>query len=707
MIEGVGITLAEPTATGYRLKTRGLDLCRSHTVSIRGVGRHRIDPDGVLDRFVSSKPLGCRMESGQIVFRLFAPRASRVTLVLFKKYDTSRGRNLNMIRGTDGVWEHRIPKDSPETAYGYRIDGPHDDTELFDSSAMIADPYSPAVATQNDYRHEARSLILYSSYEWEGDKPVNRRPEDLIIYEMHVRDMTVHPSSGVTDSLRGTYLGLTEDGRSGGLAHLKALGVNAVELLPVQEFANIEVDYRKPGLPVFNDWNPYERNHWGYMTSYFFAPESYYATGASLDADGWCGGDGRAVGEFKDMVKALHRAGLSVILDVVYNHVSQYDRNPFKLIDKKYYFRLDQDQRFLTTSGCGNDFKTERPMARRVIVESLLHWMREYHVDGFRFDLAAMIDETTLDEISLRTREENPNVILIAEPWGGGQYDLRRFSKRSWGAWNDWFRNGVKGANPQNALGFIFGVRGGPGPDAVRMFIRGTTLEDGGPFLSACHSVNYLESHDDYTFGDFVRIGTGKVDESAAIKNPVSHFRLTKKEAAIHKLGALFLLTSQGMVMLHEGQEFARSKVIAKTASPDPNVGKIDHNSYNKDNETNWIDYSQANVNRDLVDYYRGLIALRNRFPAFRRAPRDRISFLETKNESGVGYVVDEGPSAGEELAVFMNANPSKKAVFKLPPGDWSLLADADKAGILPIRKGIKNSVSVPPTSGMVLMRAK
>jgi pullulanase/glycogen debranching enzyme len=237
-----------------------------------------------------------------------------------------------------------------------------------------------------------------------------------------VRDLTAHASSEVEK--KGTYLGLIEKGKTGGLDYLKSLGINAIELLPIHKFGTIEIPYRdssvlSEGYPI-NTWNPYARNHWGYMTSYFFTPETYYATDGTLDPNKMNGTDGRAVREFKDMVKALHKENIAVILDVVYNHVSQYDYNCFKYLDKFYYFRTDSAGNFLSLSGCGNDFKTERPMARRLIIESIKYWMTEYHIDGFRFDLAAMIDFETAKAIYQEAKKINPNVILIAEAWGGG-----------------------------------------------------------------------------------------------------------------------------------------------------------------------------------------------------------------------------------------------------------------------------------------------
>ncbi|MDZ7265033.1 MAG: alpha-amylase family glycosyl hydrolase, partial [candidate division KSB1 bacterium] len=538
----------------------------------------------------------------------------------------------------------------------------------------------------------------------EGDTWMNTPIQDLIIYEMHVRDMTIHPSAGVEHA--GTYRGLCETGRIGGLDYLLDLGINAVELLPCQEFANIEPPYNDSSAAKINSWNPYARNHWGYMTSYFFAPESYYATDGNLAPGGYCGIQGRQVTEFKDMVKALHRKGIAVIMDVVYNHVSDYDLNPFKYIDKKYYFRLDSVGRFLSYSGCGNDFMTERPMVRRLILESVKFWMTEYHVDGFRFDLAYLMDEETCRQILAEAKQINPNAYIIAEPWGGG-YGPDYFSRLGWSAWNDKIRNGVKGQNPFDNLGFIFGKwERDNKPGTIHRYVSGTLVPDGGLFLKSEHAVNYLESHDDHTFGDFVRIGLNKVLPNQRIADVAAHVRLTEPELRINKLGALILLVSQGVTMIHAGQEFARSKVIAPTAAEDAHVGQIDHNSYNKDNETNWINYAHRDLNRDLYDYYRDLIALRQAHPALRHSPREAIHFLQHRNPFALGFWIDRAPTGDtHDLLVLINADPQHAVRFQLPAGSWSLIADGQHAGNTIIKANISGRMQIAPTTGMVLIR--
>ena len=687
------------------LETSELSIDRDYWVRTKEYGALPVDLGVLLDKLVSDKPLGCTVEAGRTWFRVFAPRARRVSLVLFERPDQASGREFEMRRAKDGVWEYDLAGTHWGKSYGYKVAGPEDPTEIFAPQQVLADPYARAVCTRNTYRHEARTLILEPEpYDWQGDTFVSHAHEDLIIYEAHVRDLTVHPSAGARAP--GTYRGLAEKAGPGGLSHLLELGVNAVELLPCQDFAAIEIPFGVETNGVTNTWNPYARNHWGYMTSYFFAPEAYYAGGGHLRPGEVIGVSGEQVRAFKDLVKALHREGLAVILDVVYNHVSEYDWNPFKYIDKKYYFRLDPQQEFLTLSGCGNDFKTERPMARRMILDSLTYWMREYHIDGFRFDLATMLDWETVERITEETRKLNPHVILIAEPWGGGKYDLAGFSERGWAAWNDLFRNGVKGQNPVDGLSWTFGTYwNGNHRGTLESYVRGSTRAFGGPFKQPNHSVNYLESHDDYTLGDFIRIGTGRVKPGQKIRDVAANAKLTRKELRLHKLAAAFLLTSQGIVMIAQGQDFARSKVIAPTNAPDPHVGELDHNSYNKDNETNWLNFEHKELNRELFDYYRGLIALRKAHPAFRRTPGEAIRFLDTATEFALGYHLPQGPSGDRhDFVVLLNAHPDAAASFSLPEGRWRTVVDAKRAGTEPFGQARHGAFVVPPRSAFVLM---
>lgn len=688
------------------LKTSDLDYRKNYYVSIKKYGKLPVDLGVLLDDLESEKPLGCIVENGQTLFRVFAPRATSVTLALFEIHADSTGMEFNMQRDADGVWELALDGTHWGKYYGYKVAGHNDATEHFDPNTVIADPYSKAVCTKNSYRHEAKSIILKTDgYDWEGDTPLSLKWEDLIIYEAHVRDMTAHPSSGAKE--RGTYRGFIEAGARGGVNHILELGANAVELLPIQEFGNIEIPYQKNVNGVVNTWNPYARNHWGYMTSYFFAPESYYASDGNLRPGDYCGVRGQQVNEFKDLVKALHKKGIAVILDVVYNHVSEYDLNPLKYIDKKYYFRLDPRMDFVALSGCGNDFKTERPMARRLIIDSIKYWLQEYHIDGFRFDLATLIDWETVEAITEAAKELHPNVILIAEPWGGGKYDLGGFSQRGWGAWNDLIRNGVKGQNPHNAPGWIFGsFCCGNNPKTLAAYVRGSTREYGGPFVHPAHSVNYLESHDDHTLGDFIRIASREVNPEKPIEDVDANARLSPLQLKLHKLAAVFLFTSQGPIMISEGQEFGRSKVIAPTDAPDAHVGFIDHNSYNKDNETNWINFDHKAMNRELVDYYRGLIDLRKSHRALRWTPGEKIHFLKSGSPFALAFHLPKD-AAGDEWSflVLMNSNPEQAVSFQLPEGFWRKVVDEQRAGKEPFGEVMQGKITLRPVTGVVLVQ--
>lgn len=678
-----------------------------------------------LDSFYSDKPMGCTVEDGRTTFRLFAPRATEVRLVLYEHHNSRTGEEFVMTCDEQGVWEYTLQGELYGKFYGYRISGPKGKGEMFNPDIVIADPYSKAVATRNNFlRYPARTLIADLRYDWEGDTWVI--PADhtsLVIYEAHVRDLTAHPSSGV--SARGTFAGLVEPNRRGGLGHLKALGINALELLPIQSFGTIELPYRdssvtKLGYPV-NTWNPYSRNHWGYMTSYFFAPEAYYSRGCSVIPEAYNGMDANPVRELKDMIKALHKEGIAVILDVVFNHVSQYDYNPFKYIDKFYYFRLDADGNFLSASGCGNDFKTERPMARKMIVDCIKYWMTEYHIDGFRFDLAAMIDEETRQQIAQEARKINPNVLLIAEPWGGGKYEPHRFSDIGWAAWNDQIRNGFKGQNPDNGLGFIFGkFQGHNTPQTLRNYVVGTLREFGGLFHTSAHSVNYLESHDDHTLGDFIRLGLHEVGHETRITDRDAHAKLSARALALNKFAALLLFTAQGITMIHEGQEYARSKVIAPTDAPDPNVGKLDHNSYEKDNETNYLNYDHLALNQELVRYYQGLIALRKAYPIFHSAPHTAVEFFELPDPLVLAFRLRHrtyaeamqqrsepyrsyAQRARNDFIVVCNAHPNRIVEFIVPKGQWLMIAN-DKEISLERPHPASGKLYIPPSSGIILM---
>ncbi len=653
------------------------------------------------DDLRTDAPLGCIAAGGTTTFRLFAPRAHSVTLVLFERFDGD-GRELPMAAGPGGAWELTLKENLAGRWYGYRVAGPAEPGGMFDRSVLVADPYSRAVTVRNDWRLPAKTLILDTSFDWGDDRsPLAGSASDLVIYECHVRDLTAHPSAGARHP--GTFAGMAEKGITGGLGHILSLGVNAVELLPVMKFGTIEMPYRdgsaRSDQGRVNDWNPYARNHWGYMTSFFFAPETYYGTDGSVEPGAVCGADGRAVRELKEMVKALHREGIAVILDVVYNHTSHYDFNPFKYIDKQYYYRCDAAGNFLEESGCGNDFHTARPMARRLITDSVEYWLREFRVDGLRFDLAAMIDEETCRAITAAAAGVRPGVALIAEPWGGGRHHPGWFSELGWYSWNDRYRDRIKGRDPRQRSGFIFGGIGSA-PDAAGA-LCGTPGPDDRPAPDGRFGLNYVESHDGYTLGDFIRISTGD-----AVPSPGGAGRLTQGQLALSRFAAIVLLTSPGPVMIHEGQEFARSKVIATTDAPDPAVGGYDHNSYEKDNPTNHLDYGFGGEAAALLSYYRGLIRLRlDHTPLCSRRDPGSVSFQGADGTLAVCPIESDRPAGNgpNRYIVLLNASPDRAAVFTPPPGAWTLLADASTVHPPGQEPPAAASLTLPPSSGMIL----
>ncbi len=365
-----------------------------------------------LNSFYSSKKLGATVEDGKTTFRLFAPNPNKVELVIFNNIEDVDGTSYTMVKDSQGVWEKEFNNDLSKKYYAYLVYYSHHILENI-KPKFVVDPYAKAVATYTDFFNPRKSIVYNDDYDWENDEWIQRDWRDLIIYEMHVRDLTSHPSSG--SSFPGTYQGLVENDKVGGLNYIKSLGVNTVELLPTQEFGYIEIPYNDTLDGKFNTWNPYERNHWGYMTSNYFAPASYYAENiGSLKRNMWIGKSGDQVKHFKDMVKSFHNEGIAVIMDVVYNHLSEYEIGNLKEIDKEYYFRLDDNGNYIAESYCGNDLKTERPMLRKLIVDSILYWMKEYHIDGFRFDLGKLIDWQTIEAVIREARKINPMLFLSA-----------------------------------------------------------------------------------------------------------------------------------------------------------------------------------------------------------------------------------------------------------------------------------------------------
>jgi pullulanase/glycogen debranching enzyme len=656
--------------------------------------------------FVTKSKPGVHLSDESTTFSFYCPEASAVNCVIFDSHDTDKGTDHPMEKDENGTWQLNIQQNLTGKWYGYRVDFEkgHFPTSPY-RNEIFADPYSRHVTVKNNYRQEARSYIYKDNYDWEGiGHQFPDDPRDLIIYETHIKDLTAHPSSGAKGT--GSYQKFIDQDQTGGIRHLKKLGVNCVEFLPLQKFAPVEPPYGIETNEGFhNTWNVYSANYWGYMTSFFFAPENIFASDFSHT---YSGKTPVVVQEFKNMIKALHREGITVLMDVVYNHTSLFDLNPLTHLMPDVYLRRDDKGKFMNRSGTGNEFKSENPVGRKLIIDSLLWWMEEYKIDGFRFDLAALLDRNTWDAIKKAVHKKYPNAVLIAEPWGG-YYSPHHFSDHDWASWNDRIRNSIKGSDPLHDRGFIFSDwQHETRRERLENIFKGTLNHgEGGLYQSSGHSVNYLESHDGYTLGDFIRIGLNPELHEQVIENPDEHVRLTKHQMKIAKLAALSLLSAQGITMIHAGQEFARSKVIAKSPHGDPDEGKIDHNSYQKDNETNWLNYNHLTLNKRLCDYYRGLIRIRMESPALRKCQPDEICFDYYGDPLLVSFFVS-GKSTGDmyDYYIILNGNAYQQNEQALPRSTWELLVNHEIATTQTINIE-SGTVNVPAQSGILLRKLR
>jgi pullulanase/glycogen debranching enzyme len=675
--------------------------------------------DLLFNEMYSDKTMGHSVEEGTNVFRLFVPRGKAVELLIYDSVADgpavgsigSPSRVIAMENDGDQIFEAFVDANLQGSYYGYRITERHVDPTPFTleipMDTVFPDPYSYALASSNDYPQIGLTLIMdENDFDWQAVSQPGVQIQDAIIMEAHLRDLTMDDSAGSSNP--GSYLGVV-DARTGGLAWLESLGVNAVEFLPLQDFGNIEAPYKQDALGYYNTWNGYAENYWGYMTMNFFAPESYYATGGTLEPGTWNGVDGRQVSEMKTMVRELHRSGIAVLMDVVYNHTSKYDNQPLLLIDRDFYFK-DQDG-----TGTGYELESRRKMARRLILDSVRYWMEEYRIDGFRFDLAASHDPETITAIYEMATGINPDVMLIAEPWGGeGATSAEQFLELGWSKWNSEIRDAVRSQNRPVREGDVFVL--GDTDGAKNLTPWWADINPAEPW----QYVQYIESHDDSTLGDNLRIQSGTYsfyDENGEINridDLAEYHRLTPELLDAQRIAAASLLFAQGPVMMHLGQEWARGKVTPDLGGNPPEItengglgASSDNivyrtpapNSYSADNATNYIDYELARVNADLTDYYRGLIALRRSEPLLGGATGDILNPIESPNAKAIGVEIDG------RLYAFVNADRNEDASFEIPAGTYSILVDKTRAGTEVLGTMEGGSISVEAGSALFLKR--
>jgi len=547
-----------------------------------------------------SSPLGATPSPDGVNFSVFSRHATGVELLLFDGVDDTKAARVVRLdpsaNRTYHYWHVFVPNVRPGQLYGYRVEGPFDPSSgmRFDPTKVLLDPYGRGVMVPSAYDRAAarrpgdntgtalKSVVIdVSAYDWEGDAPLQRPSARTIVYEMHVGGFTRHPSSGLSEKTRGTFAGLTEK-----IPYLQRLGITAVELLPVFQFDPQDCP---PGLV----------NYWGYAPVSFFAPHRGYSS--RRDPLG-------AVDEFRDMVKALHRAGLEVILDVVFNHTAEGDHSgptlSFRGLDNTTYYILEADRsRYANYSGTGNTLNANHPVVRRMIVDSLRYWVDVMHVDGFRFDLASILERDESGDVMpnppvLWDIESDPVLAgtkLIAEAWdAAGLYQVGAFVGDSWKEWNGRFRDDVRS--------FFRGEEGSIERFADRLI--GSPSLYGHKQREPEQSVNFVTCHDGFTLNDLVSYdrkqneANGEDNRDGAddnrswncgVEGPTEDPDIDRLRTRQVKNFFTVTMLSAGMPMMLMGDEVRRTQ-------------GGNNNAYCQDNETNWFDWAllakRADVHR-------------------------------------------------------------------------------------------------------------
>ena len=643
-----------------------------------------------------SIPFGARPVEGGVEFAIFSRHATRVWLLLFESAGAAApDLEIAFDPATDrfgDVWHKFVPGAHAGQYYLYRMDGPSGpdaDGAAFDPDQWLLDPYALAVAGQaawGDHKGVRpgakvksghlfpKGIILADTYDWAGDKAPRIPLRDSVIYEASVRGYTVHPSSGVAHP--GTYAGLAEKA-----AYIKSLGVTTLELMPAQEFNEMELYWENGPRRAL-------RNFWGYSTMAFFAPNSRFAVSNR---------HGEQVREFQDMVRAFHAVGIEVILDVVFNHTAEggpaAQTYSFRGIDNPVYYMLEPDARtYRNYSGCGNTFNANHPVVREFILDCLRYWVLHMHVDGFRFDLATALtrgrDGTLLANPPLIEAIADDPILadrkIIAEAWdAAGAYQVGAFPSSRWSEWNGKFRDDVRAywtGRPGSLATFATRLCGSPD---LYQRDRQTPLK----------SINYIASHDGFTIHDIATYSrkhnlancednrdgdndnrSDNCGREGPSRDPAIRARRLRRQKNL--LASLFL--SQGVPMLLAGDEFSRTQLG-------------NNNAYCQDNEISWVDWRLLARNKDLAEFVRQLIAFRAAHPALRRATflsgrapagefpdirwygADGAPLPDWNNDLAVACRIDGNPALtgaparDDDLFIAFNASASP-ATFELPP---------------------------------------
>jgi pullulanase len=621
------------------------DVTHSLHIALPGYMSGPVTPRNILNGekyLYHGDDLGNSYQPEATSFRLWAPTASDVQVLLYETEIGPLQREIAMQRGENGTWYAQVSGDWQNWYYLYQV-------TVHGMTQNSVDPYVKAIAV-----NATRGMIVHLPQTnppgWREDRYVAlAHPQDAIIYEVHVRDFSINPNSGMAN--RGKYLAFTEHGTTGilsggqvtnnvatGVDHLKELGITHVQLQPVQEFAS--VDEQDP-----------DQYNWGYDPGNFNVPEGAYATTPHGTV---------RVTECKQMVQSLHQEGIGVILDVVYNHTFSWYYSDFDKIVPEYYYRTDDAGNYTNGSGTGNEIAAERPMVQKFILDSLAYWVREYHVDGFRFDLMALLGIETMKKVYETLHAINPHILLYGEPWAGGTSGLpanqllTKGQQKGLGlaVFNDHIRNALCGSVfDRSGRGFATGARGLV--DEIKRAVEGSINDFA---ASPGETINYVTSHDNYTLWDKITLSNLEDAEADRIK--------------MDELAQAVILTSQGIAFLQGGEELLRTK-------------GGNSNSYNAGDAVNQFDWSRKTHYWKEWRYYAALIHLRRAHAAFRMRSasdiRAHLSFLASP-ENTVMFELSGHANGDSWENILVIYNPNKIDLpCPLPPGNWTIVVSQDR----------------------------
>jgi glycogen operon protein len=635
-------------------------------------------------------PLGATPGPLGVNFSLFSGNATGVELLLFEAHDSREPFQVieldPYVNKTFHFWHVFVVGLQPGAHYAYRVDGPSDPAagQRFNKNKVLIDPYArantnslwergDACEPQDNAATSMRSVVIdATSYDWEGDRPMNRPMEDSVIYEMHARGFTRSASSGVAQP--GSFAGIIEK-----IPYLQDLGVTAVELLPVFDFDETAVLREVDGQPLYN--------YWGYSTMGFFAPQSAYCVNPEI---------GRHLHEFRDMVKALHKAGIEVILDVVFNHTDEGNHQgpvfSFKGIDNRtYYFLVPWDlQYYMDFSGCGNTFNCNHPINQKLIIECLRYWVRETHVDGFRFDEGSILARGEDGQPAahppvvwqIELDEELADTKVIAEAWdAAGLYQIGHFPGDRWAEWNGRYRDDIRR--------FVKGDPGLVGAVATRLGGSADLYQPSGEL--PINSINFVTCHDGFTLNDLVSYdekhnlanGEGNRDGisdnlswNCGVEGESDDPAVEALRSRQQRNFAALLLLSRGVPMFAAGDEVRRTQ-------------RGNNNAYCQDNEISWFDWTLVEKNGDLHRFWKRMIGLRKTHQTLRSRQffaGAEVTWHGTKLNSP-GWSDPEaralaltlaGVGGGPDLHIMLNMH-SASLEFELPNRSWKKAVDTSQ----------------------------